>query len=97
VTSFLDLSLHDATLLGVSFSWAKREAVAEILLSEAASVGRPPLRARWFGCSRIVIPHEQPWGQSASINAHGFEGRRFWIEMQSGDLVEFWADGFEVV
>ena len=90
VTTFPDLKLHDATLVGVSVSWATREVLAEI-------DGQSRLRLRWSGCSRVVIPHEAPWGRSVSINSHGCDGSRFWIEMQSGDTIEVWASQFDLV
>jgi hypothetical protein len=95
--SFPALRLHDATLVSVSVAWASRGVQAEVLLCQlAGEEGERVLRLRWTGCSRVAIPHEQPWGPSKSINSHGCEGRRFWIEMQSGDVIELWADGFSV-
>lgn len=95
MTTFQDLELHDATLLSVSVSWATRE--AEVVLKPCTlTTGESSIsKLRWTGCSLVVIPHEAPWGRSLSISSHGCEGRRFWIEMQSGDLIELWADGFE--
>ena len=96
MTAFQNIDFHDATLLGVSVSWAALEVQVEVEPCYMESVGPPIIRLRWTGCSRVVIPQEAPWGQLVSINAHGCEGRRFWIEMQSGDSIEIWADGFAV-
>lgn len=97
VTAFLDLKLHDATLVDVSVSWATQEVLAEVDACYVGGDGPPRMRLRWSGCSRVVIPHEAPWGRSVSINSHGYDGARFWIEMQSGETIEVWASQFDLV
>lgn len=95
MTSFADLELHDATLISVSMPWGTRSVDVEF---QPVGPGRGSiLRLRAVGCTRVVIPHEAPWGGAASVNSHGLDGRRFWIEMQSGDTIEIWADRIDVV
>jgi hypothetical protein len=95
VTSLADLDLHDATLISASLAWGSRSVDVDVQRFDG---GRGSiLRLRAVGCSRVVIPHEAPWGPSASINSCGLDGRRFWIEMQSGDTIEIWADRIEVL
>jgi hypothetical protein len=95
MNTFADLDLHDATLISASMAWGTRSVDVEVQRfgAERGSV----LRLQAVGCSRALIPYEAPWGMSASINSHGLDGRRFWIEMQSGDTIEIWADRIEVV
>lgn len=90
-----DLDLHDATLIRVSMAWPTRS--VDIEVQRFGSEGGSILMLRAVGCSRVVIPHEAPWGLSASIHSNGLDGRRFWIEMQSGDTIEIWADRIKAV
>jgi hypothetical protein len=96
MNAFTGLPLHDATLLGIAVSWAAREATADIRWSQRPDGGEHVVRLRWTGCSRVVVPHEAPWGTSQSIQSHGWDGERFWLEMQSGDVIEIRAEGFSV-
>ncbi len=95
MTQFEDLQLHDATLLAVSIAWPTQETHAEVMPAQPNTAVPRSLLLRWAGCSRVVFPQEAPWGRSVSINRHGRDGRRYWIEMQSGDLIEIWADDFD--
>lgn len=88
--SLADIDLHDATLVALTTSWNGNAFVVEIHVRVAAA--HKALRLRAKGCSRVVIPHEAPWGPSVSINTHGVDGRRHWLELQSGDTIEVWAD-----
>ncbi|MBZ2193023.1 hypothetical protein JFJ09_12470 [Pseudoalteromonas arctica] len=42
----------------------------------------------------MCIPHENSWGQSASVNATSQDGNTFKIEMQSGDTISVNSGSF---
>ena len=96
VEPFAELPLHDATLQTLQVAWSASEVVAELIPVQAGRWAGQRMRLTWSECTRLSAPHESPWGSSDAVNAHGHEGRRFWLELQSGDLVEVWASEVRV-
>jgi hypothetical protein len=83
------LPLHDATLKSVEVLWAE----ARCLVSLKLATGNHVLEFR--GITRVEIPREAPWGQSASVNGVSVQGGVVAIEMQSGDTIEVSANEAE--
>ena len=80
-------TLHDAVLIQLSLNWKDRTCVAYVSL-----VGSAEASILWSDVRFAAVPHEAPWGESASINsvcitADGVSE----IEMQSGDTIRISA------
>lgn len=77
------LSLHDATLREVEVSWAKAECVIRLSTADF-----PDCELLFTGISEVIIPKQQPWGPSSSINTLTEQAANHYeIEMQSGDTL----------
>ena len=94
--AFAELPLHDATLQALQVTWATSEVVADLVPMQSGEWSGQRVRLTWSGCNRLSAPHESPWGSSDAVNTHGRDGRRFWLEMQSGDVVEVWASDVRI-
>lgn len=87
--------MHDWTLTLITVDWISGSGYLRI---------RGNGREREIGFQRIqrlVVPREFPWGRSLSINAVDgpieLQGKlQLKVEMQSGDVIEIIADGFDV-
>ena len=76
--------LHDATLLSVALDWEKAEVKLYVLL-----MGGIPATLTFQQATSAVLPREQPWGPSKSINgAKEISVGTYEVEMQSGDLLQ---------
>ncbi len=79
--------LHDATLLSVTLDWKKAEVKLLVLL-----LGGVPATLAFHEVAVTVLPREQPWGPSNSVNgAKEVSAGAYEIEMQSGDIFHFKA------
>jgi hypothetical protein len=89
--TFAALPVHDATLTGVHFDWAKARCIFSVV-----PVGLDPHRLVFSGVSELHIPRHEPWGPSTSVNgirenAPGI----FEVELQSGDVLRIVASAWE--
>jgi hypothetical protein len=79
--------LHDATLLSVALDWEKAEVQILVLL-----LGGIPATLRFHQVTAAVLPRDQPWGPSSSINeTKELSAGKYLVEMQSGDALHFSA------
>ena len=77
--------LHDATLLSVTLDWEKAEVKLLVLL-----LGGILATLGFHKVTAAVLPREQPWGPSNSINeAKELLVGKYVVEMQSGDALHF--------
>lgn len=91
-----ELRLHDATLVSIFVDWGA--GTANILFRIAGGLESVVSAS---GVSSLVVPREQPWGPSVSVNAAlvsvTADGRtRLTIEMQSGDEIVVDASVLEI-
>ena len=78
--------LHDATLTLIEVDWVEKLATLTFQRSKGAVI------VAVLSCSRLILPRDEPWGPSSSVNLIEVEegGRvpvRLSIEMQSGDVI----------
>jgi hypothetical protein len=79
--------LHDATLLSVALDWEKAEVKMLVLL-----LGGTPATLVFHEVTATVLPRDQPWGPSSSINGVKERGvGTYEVAMQSGDVLQFKA------
>lgn len=77
--------LHDSTLLSVALDWEKAEVKMLVVL-----LGGVPATLGFHEVTAAVLPRNQPWGPSSSINkAKQLSVGKYVIEMQSGDELHF--------
>ncbi|NNL13891.1 MAG: hypothetical protein HKO82_09420 [Acidimicrobiia bacterium] len=78
--------LHDATLTSIEVDWVEKLATFTFRLAQDT------VTVVVSSCSRLVLPRDEPWGSSSSVNGielvEGADGPvRMSVEMQSGDLL----------
>jgi hypothetical protein len=84
--------LHDATLLSVTLNWEKAEVKMLVLL-----LGGTPATLVFHQVTASVLPRDQPWGPSNSINsAKQHAVGTYEVEMQSGDVLQFKAGSWSL-
>jgi len=84
------LSLHDATLNAVRFSWAEGRCVLDLSSFEA-----PECELVFTGVSDLHVPRHYPWGPSVSVNTvRRVRDSTFEIELQSGDVLRIEASAW---
>jgi hypothetical protein len=85
-------NLHDATLLEIRFSWAKRE--CELHFSGAPAIPGP--FSLVFGeVTELHVPSAFPWGASVSVlEASAMPIGRYSFSMQSGDTITVVAPNY---
>jgi hypothetical protein len=88
------LGLHDATLISITVHWI--EGTAELTFRLAGQVEATVSALRLSG---LMVPREQPWGRSVSVNsavvtAASGGRQRLVVEMQSGDEIVAYAEEF---
>ena len=88
MANFSDLNLHDATLINIEFDWVNALAFVSFKLHLENVV------IKFSDCTNVCIPHENPWGQSSSVNATSQDDNTFKIEMQSGDIISVNSSSF---
>lgn len=82
--------LHDATLKTITVSWQDSLVRLEFITSDGPN---HVVSIAAIGVSKVIIPHEKPWGDSVSVNEIRLlqsptkEGIQLEIEMQSGDTI----------
>ena len=86
-------TLHDVTLRGVEYDWASSS--CNLVIMPGASSA--PSVIRLTGVTSLVVPHEEPWGPSVSINTAQFSAGVLTIEMQSGDEIQIKASQLSYV
>jgi len=78
-----DVDLHDASLVRVQVDWAGGTCMADILHGTAGACA-----LAFSGVSHVILPRQQAWGRSVSINAfRRADTGHYEIEMQSGDVI----------
>jgi len=88
MANFSDSNLHDATLVNIEFDWGNALTFVSFKCHNKNVV------IKFSECTNVSIPHENPWGQSASVNATSQDGKTFKIEMQSGDIISINSGSF---
>lgn len=91
-------NFHDATLSRMCFDWENG------ILSIDAHVFLNGLKENaksvslvWTGVRQMTVSHKFPWGKSQSINTFRCDnGFKYYIEMQSGDMIEIEAESFQI-
>ncbi len=79
--------LHDATLLSLTLDWAKAEVKILVLL-----LGGIPATLYFHEVTTALLPRDQPWGPSNSINETKQPSPdEYVVEMQSGEALRFKA------
>jgi len=78
-----DIPFHDATLKSIYFKWAERTCIIDI------SIWNFPNSVLFFNnVTEIIIPRQDEWGPSSSINkVRNIGTNLFEIEIQSGDVI----------
>ena len=85
--------LHDATLVSLALDWETAEVKILVLLL----AGIPPILG-FHQVTAAVLPREQPWGPSNSINeAKQLSVGEYVVEMQSGDALHFNAASWSLI
>ena len=85
--------LHDATLLSVALDWENAEVKVQVLLLAGV-----PATLGFHQVTAAVLPREQPWGPSNSINeAKQLSVGEYVVEMQSGDALHFKAASWSLI
>jgi hypothetical protein len=98
VEQFTSWPLHDAVLRAVHVDWQARTCIAEIDAFVARDKEAVSRQILWHGVREVHIPHDEPWGRSASINeARLLDPGVFILQMQSGDEIRIRADTVEFV
>ena len=84
-------TLHDAIIESIRLVWSEGRCIVELDTAER------PVQLVFSGVRSVLVPREQPWGPSASVNAFrsGANGS-FEIELQSGDVVQIQAAELQV-
>jgi hypothetical protein len=83
-----DPNLHDATFVEARIAWETRAAAFNFETVFDGSV-----RLEVSGVANLSLPHQEPWGPSASVNEFRRLPDGFEIEMQSGDVIAVTASG----
>lgn len=94
---FSSLPIHDAVLLSAEVLWEQklcRFIVIPVITREAPATA---YRLEFSGVTALVMPHEEAWGPSSSVNSVSHTSGKFQIEMQSGDVIELVASHFTFV
>ena|SRR5437868_13397383 len=88
------LPLHDALLRSVTLAWERKVCQLDLLAFAQSGGSATPHVLEFCGVTSLVIPHNEPWGPSSSINSVSCSRGLFRIEMQSGDIIELAASHF---
>jgi hypothetical protein len=92
----MNFECHDWVFIGIEFDWGSGESYFR--MRDGTSRDRAILARR---TTSVRVAREHPWGRSVNVNSIREEvcdqGRLLVIEMQSGDLVEYSADSFELI
>jgi hypothetical protein len=93
---FEDLPLHDAILEGISIQWDRSRCILTVAAFVTRGEPAQPCVLTFDRISRVVVPHEEPWGRSGHIYGQrsGADGM-YVIEMQSGDEIQITAGSFD--
>ena len=84
--------LHDATLLSISFDWARKICTFEF--AGAPSIPGP-FRLVWSEVEELVVPCKDAWGESVSVLSAKLCGsNRYEFQMQSGDVIAVVAPNY---
>ena len=93
----MTINFHDATLTGISLDWPTKTVDLAVEIEERGTVH---IKCRGF--VRVIVPREEPWGPSVSINGISEPAKHeigIWalrVEMQTGDMIEILAESFEL-
>jgi hypothetical protein len=91
--------LHDAILISIDLKWKEKEVTVVIQTNEASFKEMPLLIIKAEKTKRAEVNLNDPWGRSIYINGvEYFDGSpaKLNIEMQSGDLILFEAENFQI-
>lgn len=90
--------LHDAILLSIELKWEENIAALYFEPVQSQNTGNNRVVVTSSGISLFSYQHRQPWGRSVYVNmleitdSPTSEMKRFQLQMQSGDLIEFEAE-----
>lgn len=96
MNSLNDLKLHDSLLFEILISWSDNTVELVIDHYKHKIKHNDYLRLLFHQATKINIPMDAPWGESARINTTKSIGQEFIIQMQSGDEIKLNAYSFEV-
>ena len=95
--NFEELPLHDASLGHIDLDWTARTLRIELAVFFKRDADAVSSTLTFTGVQHVSIPHRDPWGPSVFVNTKTFTPPDLYtIEVQSGDLIEIHADGFEL-
>lgn len=87
---FTNLNLHDSTLHVVRYEWSKKTLELSI---QTSSVDSQSILT-FSGCKRVNFTQTESWGPSSSINSTSYSNGVYFVELQSGDIIEIEANSF---
>jgi hypothetical protein len=84
--------LHDAVLHSITVDWVAMRCVFSLHVFVREGEDAQACQMTFEGVKHLIVPHQQPWGPSAYVNAQSrAENGAFVIEMQSGDEIRLEA------
>jgi len=88
--------MHDWTLIGINYTWEKKECVMKFKNCSSKIVEFTAMDVK-----NIHIPHVEDWGESVSVNAvigpiESNGALKLKIEMQSGDVISISAKSIDM-
>lgn len=94
---FSCLPLHDALLESITLLWKQK--ICRLHLEAFAVPGKSasPHLLEFQGVELVNAPLNDSWGPSYSVNSATHTSGKFFIEMQSGDIIEVRAATFTFV
>lgn len=92
---FDELPLHDAVFYEMRIGWEERTCTVHLAAFVAPGERAQPHALRFQGVTRLLVPHDDPWGPSVFVNGASRDpDGAFRLEMQSGDVIEIHAAAF---
>ncbi|WP_158704626.1 hypothetical protein [Ectopseudomonas mendocina] len=87
---------HDSSLIKVEVSWAESICRLYIRIAQTNAPESAIRVVEFTDLKEAVIPHNNPWGSSVSVNSATKTSELYNIEMQSGDTIGIKAGGLRV-
>ncbi len=95
MSNFENLPLHDAVVENIDIKWGSSFVGINLYAFVNKAERALPFILKFIGVTEIQVPHNSPWGESVYVNRVGVENERFYIEMQSGDMLAIKANDFK--
>ncbi|MEO8047612.1 MAG: hypothetical protein ABI684_10025 [Nitrospirota bacterium] len=94
---FSSLPHHDAVLRSVEVLWKQKLCRFNLRAFVTCEAPATAHRLEFSGVTSLVMPHEEAWGPSSSVNSVSQTSGKFQVEMQSGDVIELVASHFTFI